>query len=128
VRVYLDADIVIWQLRRLQQARQLLDALLEQEDVELWLAAMQRAEVVFHIRDREEARTMELLSLFRTHPVTEEIVDLAATYFRRWNPSHGVDENDAILAATVALTGGKVVTQNTRHFPMTEIVVERGWD
>lgn len=128
MRVYLDADIIIWQLRRLQQARQLLDALLEQDDVELWMGAMQRAEVAFHTRTGEEAWTAELLSLVQTHPVTEEIVDLAANYFRQWNPSHGTGENDAILAATVALTGGKVVTQNTRHFPMPDIAVERGWD
>lgn len=92
------------------------------------MSAIQRSEVVFFMRVGEEATTMRVLRRFQTHPVTEEIVDLAATYYRRWNPSHGTDENDAILAATVALTGGKVVTQNTRHFPMTDIVVARGWD
>lgn len=128
MRVYVDADIVIWHLRRMSPATELLRALEQTPDNELWMSAIQRSEVLFFMRAGEETTTMRVLRRFKTHPVTEEIIDLAATYFRRSNPSHGIDENDAILAATVALTGGKVVTQNTRHFPMADIVVERGWD
>ena len=35
--------------------------------------------------------------------------------------------NDAILAATVRATGGKLYCLNTRHFPMDDILVEQAW-
>ena len=54
--------------------------------------------------------------------------DILIWYFcRRWHPSHGVDVNDAILAATAAATGGKIVTQNVKHYPMTDVAVVKGW-
>ena len=92
------------------------------------MSAAQRIEVAFHTRPGEEARTAALFALFSTQPVTEEVVDLGALLYRRWHPSHGTGGNDAILAATVAITGGSILTQNIRHFPMPEIIVERGWD
>jgi len=127
-RVYVDADVIIWHLRDHPEAHRLLDQLVEQPDVELWTGAMQRAEIVFYMLPGEEARTLRLLSLFRTHPVTEEIVDVAGAYFRRWRRSHGIGENDAILAATVAVAGGTILTLNTRDYPMTDIAVERAWE
>lgn len=68
-----------------------------------------------------------MLSRVKTQPVTQPIVDLAGSFYRRWHGSHGVDVNDAILAATAATTGGRIVTQNLKHFPMPEVTVERGW-
>lgn len=47
--------------------------------------------------------------------------------YRVWHPSHGIDINDAILAATAATTGGKVYTQNRKHYPMTDVVVVKAW-
>ena len=88
---------------------------------------MQRAEVVFFMRPNEEEATMSFLSRFKTEPVTQAIVDLAGTLYRRWHPSHGIDVNDAILAATVVATGGKIMTQNVKHYPMSEVIVEKGW-
>lgn len=40
---------------------------------------------------------------------------------------HGIDVNDAILAATVAATGGKIITQNVKHYPMPDIAVVKAW-
>ncbi len=92
------------------------------------MSAAQRMEVVFGLRKGEEALTAELLRDFQTEPVTELIVDLGAELYYRWHPSHGVDDEDAILAATAMLTGGKIITQNVKHFPMPGLRVERGWD
>jgi predicted nucleic acid-binding protein len=47
--------------------------------------------------------------------------------YRQWHPSHGIDVNDAFLAATAMKTGGKIVTLNVKHFPMTDLVVEKAW-
>jgi hypothetical protein len=32
-----------------------------------------------------------------------------------------------LLAATVMKTGGRIYTLNTKHFPMRDLIVERGW-
>ena len=94
---------------------------------ELWVGAMQRAEILFFMRPGEEAATLALFSQFKTAPVEQATVDAAGEIYRRWNPSHGMGVNDAILAATVRATGGKLYCLNTRHFPMEDIVVEQAW-
>ena len=126
MKVFLDSDILIWHLRGNSEAKTLLKSLVE-EQADLWIGAMQRAEIVFFMLPDEEQTTLDLLSLFRTHPVDQAIIDQAGEFYRRWNPSHGIDPNDAILAATVALKGGRIVTQNTSHYPMPNIIVQGGW-
>jgi predicted nucleic acid-binding protein len=127
VRVYVDADVLIWHLRGERKAAARLRALAGTPETELWTGAMQRAEVLFFLRTGEEERTVSFLAQFRTQSVTQAIVDLAAALYRRWHPSHGTDVNDALLAASAATTGGRIVTQNVRHYPMPEVVVEKGW-
>ena len=127
MRIFVDSDILIWHLRGKTSARRVLKKLIADEESDLWVGAMQRAEIVFFMRPDEESATLDLLSLFKTHPVDQAIIDQAGTYFRKWNPSHGIDPNDAILAATVALKGGRIITQNTSHYPMKNINVQKGW-
>ena len=127
MRVYVDSDVLIWHLRGEKRAAVLLRRLAKTAQVELWTGAMQRAEVVFFMRPTEEAATLSLLSRVKTHAVTQAVVDRASAFYRRWHSSHGIDVNDALLAASAAETGGKVVTQNTKHYPMPDVVVERGW-
>ena len=59
--------------------------------------------------------------------VTQAVVDDAAEIFRAWNPSHSIDVHDALLAASILETGGRLYTQNVKHFPMPELPVTRGW-
>ncbi len=127
MRAYVDSDILIWHLRGEPKAARLLRKLSRDPGAELWTGAIQRAEVVFFLRPAEEAATLSLLSRFRTEAVTREIVDAAGVFYRRWHPSHGIDVNDAILAATAAATGGKIYTQNVKHYPMPDIAVIKGW-
>jgi hypothetical protein len=127
MRVYVDSDILIWHLRGERRAATLLRRLGRAADAELWTGAMQRAEVVFFMRPHEEAATVSFLSRLHTQPVTQAIVDRAGALYRRWHPSHGIGVNDALLAATAESTGGKIVTQNVKHYPMPDVVVQKGW-
>ena len=127
MRVYVDSDILIWHLRGERHAATLLRRLGRAADAELWTGAMQRAEVVFFMRPQEEAATVSFLSRFHTQPVTQAIVDRAGALYRRWHASHGIGVNDALLAATAEGTGGKIVTQNVKHYPMPDVVVQKGW-
>lgn len=127
MRVYVDADVLIWHLRGAKPAIKFLRHLQDQAENELWIGAMQRAEIVFFMRPDEEENTLLLLSQFKTAPVNQEIIDRAGVLYRRWHPSHGLDNNDAILAATAIQTGGIVYCLNTKHYPMPEILVRKAW-
>ena len=104
MKSYVDSDVLIWHLRGNRKALRFLKHLRDSEENELWTGAMQRAEIVFFMKPEEETATRLLLSQFRTAPVDQGIVDAAATLYRLWQPSHGLDINDAILAATVMQT------------------------
>lgn len=127
MKVFVDSDVLIWHLRGDTRALDLLRTLHDTTGNELWTGAMQRAEVLFYARPNEEAATRRLLDQFKTAPIDRAVVDAAATLFQRWHASHGVDEHDALLAATVLKAGARLVTQNVKHFPMEGLAVERGW-
>ncbi len=127
MKAFIDADILIWHLRGERKADRFLRKLLDDPGVELWTGAMQRAEVLFFMRPAEEELTMLLLSQIKTSVVDQSVIDEAGRLYRKWNPSHGVDPNDSILAATVLLTGGILYTQNKKHFPMKDIAVQKAW-
>lgn len=127
MRVYIDSDILIWHLRGRKRAYSFLKKMNVSADYELWIGAMQRAEIVFFMRPGEEELTKLFLSQFKTSPVDQQIVDAAGFLYRKWNPSHGIDINDAFLAATVLLNGGHLYTLNLKHFPMDEINAQRPW-
>ena len=127
MRTYIDADILIWHLRGEPRATQLLRKLSSTSGIELWTGAMQRAGIVFFMRPEEAKATLSMLAHIKTEPLTQTIVDRAGEIYRRWNASHGIDVNDALLAGTAATTGGKIITQNLRHYPMPEAVAEKGW-
>ncbi len=127
MKAFIDSDILIWHLRGEQKALDLLTKLRDREKFELWTGAMQRAEVVFFMRPVEEEPTHLFLSQFKTAPVDQQITDKAGELYRRWNPRNGTDVNDALLAATAMQAGGKIYTLNSKHYPMSEVVVQRAW-
>lgn len=127
MRAYVDADILIWHLRGEPKAGDFLRRLRDDRAYTLWIGAMQRAEVVFFMRPQEEAQTLFFLSQFQTAPVDARIVDAAALLYREWHPSHGIDINDAILAATALQTGGQIFCLNKKHYPMSHLGVEKAW-
>ena len=127
MRAYIDADILIWHLRGDRRAAEFLCRIRDEGEFELWTGALQRAEVVFFLRRGEEEATACFLAQFNTAPIDSDIVDRAAELYRKWHPSHGIDVNDALLAATVMKTGGKIFCLNTRHYPMPNVDAERPW-
>ena len=127
MRAYIDSDILIWHLRGNEKALNFLTKLKQNHQYEFWTGAMQRAEIIFFMRDNEKKTTLRFLSYFKTSQVSEKIIDKAGELYRIWNPSHGIDINDAILAATVQENGGIIFCQNIKHYPMPNILVQRAW-
>lgn len=127
MRAYIDSDILIWHLRGNRMALGFLQQLHSDRAFELWTGATQRAEVVFFMRPGEEDSTLLLFSQFKTAVVDQGIIDKAAAFYRQWHPSHGLDINDAILAATAAQTGGQIFCLNRKHYPMPDLLVKKAW-
>jgi predicted nucleic acid-binding protein len=91
------------------------------------MGAPQRAEITFFMKPGEEGHTLAVLSQLKTQPMTQSIVDRATPLYRKWNPSHGIDTNDVILAAMSMETGGRIYTLNVRHFPMPGLDIVKAW-
>lgn len=127
MRAYIDTDILIQHLRGERKALNFLRRLRDGEEFELWTGVMQRAEVVFFMRPEEEESTLLFLSQFKTESIDQRRIDEAALLYRRWHPSHGIDTNDAILAATAMQTGGRIFCLNRKHYPMPEVLVTKAW-
>lgn len=127
MRAFIDSDILIWHLRGERKAFNFLKSLKLNPGYEFWIGAMQRAEIVFFVRPGEKETTMLFLSQFKTAPIDQIIVDHAALLYHKWNPSHGTDINDALLAATAMHTGGTIFSLNYKHYPMPEVTVQKAW-
>jgi len=127
MRAYLDSDVLIWHLRGERKASNFIRRLRDKDGFAIWIGALQRAEIVFFMRPEEEKDTMLFLSQFETAVVDQAIVDKAGGIYRSWNPSHGIDINDAVLAATSMQTGGRIYTLNVKHYPMSGILVKKAW-
>lgn len=123
---YIDSDIIIWHLRGRPKAQLALERIAQVGT--LTVAAMQLVEVRFFLQPNEETAADRLFSRLAVEPLTEPIVRLGAELYKRYHPSHGLDENDALLAPTAMVTNGTIHTLNVRHFPMPGLRVERGWD
>ena len=127
MKAYIDTDVLIWHLRGERKALRFLRNLRDGGEYELWIGAMQRAEVVFFMRPDEETATNLFLSQFKTAPVDQGIVDRAGLLYRAWHASHGIDANDALLAATAMHTGGRIFCLNVKHYPMSDVLVKKAW-
>jgi predicted nucleic acid-binding protein len=127
MRAYIDSDILIWHLRREREALDFLRRMRKDPRNILCLGALQRAEIVFFMKPHERKDTLLLLILFETAPIDSGIVDLGGELYHEFHPAHGIDIADALLAATVMKTGGKIYTLNVKHFPMKDLIIERAW-
>lgn len=127
MRAYIDSDVLIWHLRGERKAAKLLRTLRDNPEYDLWTGAMQRAEVVFFMKPKEEEDTLLFLAQFQTACVDQAVVDDAARLYATWNPSHGIDVNDALLAATARQAGGKIYCLNVKHYPMPDVITEKAW-
>lgn len=127
MRAYIDSDILIWYLRGEPKAARFFKRIRKMSEYKLHIGAMQRAEIVFFMRPDEEDMTELFLSQFNTAHVDQKIIDDAGKLFRQYNQSHGIDANDAILAATAYSTGGIIFTLNKKHYPMKNLTVKKAW-
>ena len=127
MNAFVDSNVLIDYLKGNVKAQAFLNKIFSDADYELCLGAIQRAEIIFFTRQNEEKAVLEVLGNFKSYSVSQEIVDLGAKIYKKWNPSHGIDINDALLAASVDIHGGVIFTLNTKHFPMKNLYVKKAY-
>jgi len=117
-----DSGILIRHLRDQRGYPELTDRLTDKADV--YISAMTRLEIVRGMQERERRETFDLLDSLETIPMTREIADLAGELIRSWRAKGVIlGDADAIVAASALRVGAPLVTTNTRHFPMPELVI-----
>jgi predicted nucleic acid-binding protein len=118
----LDTDIAIWILRRDTAIIETLKQNVSQN--ESAISTITIAELYKNIFPSELTSTEEFIAYQRIIPVSAQIAREAGYY---WNQFHkrisGLSITDCIIAATAKIHQGVLCTLNTRHFPMSDIIV-----
>ena len=110
-----DTNVLIEYLRGRQDAQDFLVAQDEQPHVSA--GSVLELYAGFKSR-REEQSGVRLLSEAKILPVTHDIAKRAGILSRIYASSHGLDDIDAIIAATAEHHGLRLATLNVKHFPM----------
>ncbi len=79
------------------------------------------AEIRHGMRGPEVQVVEHLFSKLTCVPIEEEVGREAGDYLRAFHKSHAVALGDALIAATAAVNGLVLWTQNRKHFPMRSV-------
>jgi predicted nucleic acid-binding protein len=113
--VLLDTNIVVDVLRRDPSANAFMARLTRKPS----LSVVTAEELFAGARSRrEELRIDAILDAAIVLPVSREIARLAGQAIKHYRASHGLDDFDAIIAATADHHGLALATLNVKHFPM----------
>ena len=83
------------------------------------LASVVVAELYAGVKGKEEKQTLDqFISLFPVLALEKEIAITGGRYKQMFGQSHGIGLVDAILAATAEHHQAKLITLNTKHYPM----------
>ena len=119
--IVLDTDIVIEILRGRNQSLIARWRHLAASETELLYTPITLAELWHGMRPKEEEATEMLLANLNCLPLTPEVGRLAGQYLQRFQPAHGVQLGDALIAAIASIYGCPLWTRNRKHYPMKDI-------
>jgi len=121
----IDTDVLIDFLRKQVDAKEFItEALVNRPSV--YYASVTVTELFAGIRSGEEVAVESLLSPMVSIPLINGIAKDAGDYLRQFR-SQGITLSvpDTIIAASAKSVGADLATLNTRHFPMTDVVIVR---
>ena len=110
-----DTNVLIEYLRDRPDARKFLEA--QDERPSISVGSVLELYAGFKNR-REEQNAERLLSEAKVLPITQDIAKRAGIWSRLFGPSHGLDDIDALIAATAEHHELRLATLNVKHFPM----------
>ena len=120
--LFIDTDVLIDHLRGYAKAKDYLYKRWAAGDI-LHFSVISRAELFSGMRSGEEASIRVLLTGMHELLIDQMIAEEAAAYRRQFSKSHGLLLPDALIAASAKSIGARLVTSNTKHFPMKDITV-----
>lgn len=111
----LDSDVLIDYLRAQRSAVTFFETLEEKAAV----SVVSVAELYSGVRNTEEERAVDaLLSTMTAFEIDRAVAKQAGLLRQRYARSHALEMPDALIAATAALHGARLVTLNRKHYPM----------
>lgn len=117
----LDSSVIIDAINDRNGRNELLENLSEQ-DVLLACCLINVTELYMGMRPNEEEKTEQFLRSLEFYPVTWEISRLAGRLYNQWRQKgHTLALSDVTVAAVAIANGLTLVTDNKRHFPMSEL-------
>ncbi|MDI6770445.1 MAG: PIN domain-containing protein [Anaerolineales bacterium] len=118
----LDTGILVCHLRDHKGYVELTDRLTDEGGV--FVSVITRLEIIRGMKERERKKTFDLLDSLETVSMGNTIADLAGELIRSWR-TRGITigEADAIIAASASSRGLALVTTNSKHFPMPDLIV-----
>jgi predicted nucleic acid-binding protein len=123
VTYLLDSSVIIDALNDRKGRRELLAKLSERE-ILLACCAVSVTELYMGIRPTEEVRTNQFLRRLEFFPITWEVAKLAGDLFRQWRQKgRTLGLADVTIAAVAIAHGLPLVTDNVKHFPMSELEI-----
>ena len=119
-RLLIDTDVLIDYLRDKAEAVSYLESLTEP----LLISVITVAELYAGVREgTERTKLEEFIRAFEMVPVSREISIKGGLYRRDHIKSHNFGLADALIAATAEIQQAKLVTLNSKHFPMLANVI-----
>jgi|SRR4030042_2350444 len=117
----LDSDIIIWHLRGRKEVTEMLRGL--QRFGLPGCSTLSVLEVQLGIKKGEEEKTDRFLKSLRIFDVNLQIASKAAQLIREYKVKGiTLDLPDSVIAATCILHELILVTYNTKHYPISEMI------
>ena len=118
----LDTDVLIWVLRGKKEIIQKVIQL--KDDSSLSISVISIAEIYKNIFPSELTPTEDYLLQHIQFNVNQKIAKIAGLYWQEYSKHlKNLSLTDCLIAATANVHEAKLVTLNTKHFPMKDISV-----
>jgi len=118
----IDTDVLIWVLRGNKKYEEYLQKLKDKETISI--STITIAEVYKNIFPSEIIKTENLILELQTWDINPLIAKQGGLYWQEYSKKlKNLSLTDCLIAATANVHNAKLVTLNTKHFPMKDISV-----
>ena len=121
--ILLDTSVILDHLNDRLSRTEFLDRLLQQDNL-LACCPVNITEVYAGLRAGEEAKTKAFFETLEFIPVTPEVAERAGLLRRDWRQKgQTLSYSDVTIAAVALANGLPLLTDNQKHFPMSELTL-----
>jgi predicted nucleic acid-binding protein len=114
-KIFIATDILIDFSQDQSEAVQTIAQL--EKDYDFCVSVIVAMELYAGIRSKKDLATVDsFLSDFRISFLTKSISEQAYSWMREFRPSHGVEINDMLIAATAYSTNTAFISKNQKHY------------